>query len=46
MIGEMTYCLVVRILTIQFKDIFIEHFSFHRFGVATHGGCETMVHDI
>ncbi len=46
MIGETTYCLVTHILTIQFRDIFMEHFSPHQFGVMTHGGCEIMVHGV
>ncbi len=37
MIGETTYCIVARILTIQFRDIFTKHFNPHQFGVATHG---------
>jgi hypothetical protein len=43
MIGEMTYRLVTRTLAIQFKDTFIEHFNLHKFGVTTHGGCETII---
>ncbi len=46
MIGEMTCRLVAHILAIQFRDIIAEHFNCHQFGVTTHGGCETMVHDV
>jgi hypothetical protein len=45
-IGEVTYCLVARTITIQLRNILIEHFSPHSFSVMTHGMCETMVHDI
>jgi hypothetical protein len=43
-ISEVTYHIVARKLTIQFKDIFMKHCSPHEFGVTTHGGCEIMVH--
>jgi hypothetical protein len=46
MISEVTYCLIAHTLVIQFRDIFAEHFNFHEFGVATHDGCEKMVHGI
>jgi hypothetical protein len=45
-IGEVTYRSVAYTLAIRFKDILAEHFSPHQFGVTTHGGCETMVHNI
>jgi hypothetical protein len=45
-ISEMTYCLVVYTLVIQFRDTLMEHFNPHQFGVRTRGGCETMVHNI
>jgi hypothetical protein len=46
MINEVTYCLVAHTLVIQFNDNFMEHLSFHQFGVVTHGGCEIMVYNI
>ncbi len=42
----MTYCLVARILAIQFKNISGEHFSFHQFGVTICDGCEIVVHGV
>ncbi len=42
----MTYCLIVHILAILFRDIFARHFNPCYFGVATHDECETMVHGI
>ncbi len=45
-IGEVTYCLVVHTLTIQFKDTIVKHFSPHQFGVVIHDGCETMIHGV
>jgi hypothetical protein len=38
MINEVTYCLYVHTLVIQFRDTLAEHFSPHQFGVATSGG--------
>jgi hypothetical protein len=41
-----TYRLVAYILAIQKKDIFMEHFNFHPFGVMICGKCEIVVHGI
>jgi len=46
MINEVTYCVIVHILTIQFKDTIVKHFNAHQFGVVTHDGCETMIHGV
>jgi len=43
-IGGVTYHLVAHTLSIQFKDILVEHFSPHWFGVRTCGECEIVVH--
>ncbi len=43
-IGEVTYCLVVCTLAIQFRDTFTIHFGPHQFGVAIHSKCE--IHDV
>ncbi len=41
-----TYHLVAHTLAIQFKNILINHFSLHQFGVVTCGRCEIVVHDV
>jgi len=46
LIDEVTYCLVARTLAIQSRDILMEHFNLHQFGVAICGGCEIVVHGI
>jgi hypothetical protein len=46
MINEVTYHLIAHTLATQFRDILIEHFSPHQFGVTTCGKCETMVHGV
>ncbi len=46
MIIKVIYQLVVWTLDIQFKDILVEHFSSHQFGVTMLGRCETMVHGV
>jgi hypothetical protein len=46
MISEVTYCLIVHTLAIQFKDTLVKHFSAHQFGVVTRDGCETMIHGV
>jgi hypothetical protein len=46
MIGEVTYRLIAYTPVIRFKDIFVEHFNLHQFGVMIHDGCEKMVHGI
>lgn len=45
-INVVTYHLVAHILAIQFRDILVDHFNPHQFGVVTYGECEIMVHDV
>jgi hypothetical protein len=44
--GEKLYGLTSCILCLQFHDAFVAHFSSHQFGIATKGGCKTMIHGI
>jgi hypothetical protein len=45
-IDEVTYHLFACTLAIQLRDILMEHFTLHQFGVTTRGECETMVHNV
>ncbi|KAL2650793.1 hypothetical protein R1flu_018921 [Riccia fluitans] len=45
-IGEALYRLVARSLSLQFRATFSDHFEPWQFGVATRGGCETIVHGL
>ncbi|KAL2609230.1 hypothetical protein R1flu_027803 [Riccia fluitans] len=45
-VGEALYRLVARSLSLQFRATFSYHFEPWQFGVATHGGCETIVHGL
>jgi hypothetical protein len=46
MISEVTYHLGACTLVIQFKDILMEHFNSHQFGVVTCGRCGTLVQGV
>jgi hypothetical protein len=45
-INVVTYHLVAYTLAIQFRNIFVNHFSSHQFGVVTYGECEIVVHNV
>jgi hypothetical protein len=45
-ISEVTYHLIACILVIQYRDILMEHFSLHQFGVVTCGGHETLIQGV
>jgi hypothetical protein len=45
-IGEMLYRLTIHALCLQFRNAFATHFFPHQFGIATKGGCETIIHGI
>jgi hypothetical protein len=45
-ISEVTYCLITHTLVIQFKDVIVELFNLHQFGVITFYECGTMVHGV
>ncbi|KAL2653717.1 hypothetical protein R1flu_021845 [Riccia fluitans] len=45
-VGEALYRLVARSLSLHFRATFSDHFEPWQFGVATHGGCETIVHGL
>ncbi|KAL2643392.1 hypothetical protein R1flu_010979 [Riccia fluitans] len=44
--GEALDRLVARSLSLQFRATFSDHFEPWQFGVATRGGCETIVHGL
>ncbi len=46
MINEVTYQLIAHTLTIRCKNTLTKHFNPFQFGVATHGGCEIMDHNV
>ncbi|KAL2630334.1 hypothetical protein R1flu_015020 [Riccia fluitans] len=45
-VGEALYRLVAQSLSLQFRATFFNHFEPWQFGVATGGGCETIVHGL
>ncbi|KAL2612792.1 hypothetical protein R1flu_024484 [Riccia fluitans] len=45
-VGEVLYRLVARTLGFQFREALADHFSPLQFGVATRGGCETIIHGL
>ncbi|KAL2653584.1 hypothetical protein R1flu_021712 [Riccia fluitans] len=45
-VGEVLYQLVAHTLGFQFWKDLADHFSPLKFGVATHGGCETIIHGL
>ncbi|KAL2649955.1 hypothetical protein R1flu_018083 [Riccia fluitans] len=45
-VGEVLYQLVARTLGFQFWEAFADHFSPLQFGVATRGGCKTIIHGL
>ncbi|KAL2628561.1 hypothetical protein R1flu_013247 [Riccia fluitans] len=45
-VGEVLYRLVAYSLGFQFRETLVDHFSPLQFGVAMHGGCETIIHGL
>ncbi len=44
--GETLYRFTSHVLCFQFHETFTTYFSSHQFGIATKGGCETIIHAI
>ncbi|KAL2630234.1 hypothetical protein R1flu_014920 [Riccia fluitans] len=45
-VGEELYRLIARSLGFQFRETLVDHFSPLQFGMATCGGCKTIIHGL